>query len=106
MNHQARTDLLAKVKAGTAHGGSVYAIVGIDAAKGLAAFHGSLDAAKALHEAVLPKWWWKVVSPDPHFVQVGFPNVGIYSGTSQSPARAWLIAIIEALIATTEETGT
>ena len=66
------------------------------------AYNGSLDAAKALHEAVLLGWWWKAISPDPHYVQVGRPNIGVYSGCSDNPARAWLIAILKALIAEDE----
>ena len=38
-----------------------------------AAYFGGLDAAKALHDALLPGWWW--VKPD---------------------ARAWLLAILRA----------
>jgi hypothetical protein len=71
------------------------------------AFHGSLDAAKALHEAVLPGW---VASP-----QIGGKSAGVTvwhctledweSGQEISvnniacPARAWLLAVLEALIA-------
>lgn len=64
------------------------------------AYNGSLDAAKALHEAVLGgeyrarldigrrfRCW--IVSPDNS-------KIDAYSDT---PARAWLIAILNALIA-------
>jgi hypothetical protein len=63
------------------------------------AFMGSLDAAKALHEAVLPDHsflvginWAEVWIPfgsELHLFNVGHDN----------PARAWLIAILKALIA-------
>jgi len=70
-----------------------------------AACAGSLDAAKALHEAVLPGWAWTVGDNEvaiyvpndgwtgevDHFVEVVFQN---------TPARAWLLAILEALIST------
>jgi len=73
------------------------------------AFRGSLDAAKALHEAVLPGFEASInaVPRDDGFVAVwieenankkknarvfGFSEYGI------NPARAWLIAILEALI--------
>ncbi len=57
---------------------------------------GSLDAAKALHEAVCPNQsvridrrsrGWVVWLDNPH------------QGISQNPARAWLLAILSALIA-------
>jgi hypothetical protein len=57
----------------------------------LNAYNGSLDAAKALHEAVLPEW--------NHIVCRYYVYVGSFQGKSDSPARAWLIAILKALIA-------
>ena len=59
------------------------------------AYNGSLDAAKALHEAVLPGWGFCVT-------QVGANvegSVEAYYSDNINPARAWLIAIIRALIA-------
>ena len=63
-------------------------------------FNGSLDAAKALHEAVLPGWIYLIGSQiasvsmsdheDPRWWNV------MHNG---NPARAWLIAILRALIA-------
>lgn len=59
-------------------------------------YKGSLDAAKALHDAVLPGW-------DGNFSLDGVAAVWrtrpTYVGRSSNPARAWLIAILEALIA-------
>ena len=68
---------------------------------------GSLDAAKALHEAVLPGWapsigqnvhhcYWFA-----HLLRAENGSiVGDYEGSAiDNPARAWLIAIIRALIA-------
>lgn len=69
------------------------------------AYHGSLDAAKALHDALLPGWSWQ------HGLAVG--GRGSYAATvwlahendslwkvnfavSSNPARAWLIAILKA----------
>lgn len=71
------------------------------------AYNGSLDAAKALHEAVLPGWNWLVGT---NTVLVSMPDgermpdgrTGLVAGSSKSgidPARAWLIAILKALIA-------
>ena len=71
------------------------------------AYNGSLDAAKALHEAVLPGWsillhggHWGV--QDYAFeINRAFKGGGRakHVGRSEDPARAWLIAILKALIA-------
>ena len=65
------------------------------------AYKGSLDAAKALHEAALPGRSWEIWRVDNDeqvpFYGVNIPNVDTpYSAT---PARAWIIAILKALIA-------
>jgi len=62
---------------------------------------GSLDAAKALHEALLTGWdFW--VTTDRTDVFLGENGPRQY-GMSDIPARAWLLAIIRALIAEDEE---
>lgn len=62
------------------------------------AFHGSLDAAKALHEAVLPGWDWSVDnigrSQFCAYVYDGSKSIGAFK---PDPARAWLLAIIRAM---------
>ena len=59
------------------------------------AYHGSLDAAKALHEAVLPGWRWKI---DEHYAELWQRVQVAYSGEAiDNPARAWLLAILRAL---------
>lgn len=86
------------------------------------AYHGSLDAAKALHEAVLPGWDWGLrrhadtegdgyfawaTSADfrvDHYHAGGKDREKVTSGLRETgdndaPARAWLIAILRALIA-------
>lgn len=76
------------------------------------AFNGSLDAAKALHDAVLPGWRMhlaqetEIVGPDASFLAFVSPmdysrkeHVFRPSGRHDNPARAWLLAIIRALIA-------
>tara|TARA_R100000084_G_C4655255_1_gene152413 strand:- start:2797 stop:3150 length:354 start_codon:yes stop_codon:yes gene_type:complete len=68
---------------------------------GYNAYKGSLDAAKALHEAVLPEWGWVWSNRGKGHVT---PNSGKYSRLAQTaenddPARAWLLAILKALIA-------
>jgi hypothetical protein len=88
------------------------------------AFRGSLDAAKALHEALLPGWWWSIgtnsvsddarVAPDfdcpKHGPELreklpvdvnGFPwevMTDQFIRQPGNPARAWLLAILWALI--------
>ena len=62
------------------------------------AYNGSLDAAKALHDAVLPEWGWLLGSENEASVFYG-ENGKRFDATSDNPARAWLLAILEALIA-------
>lgn len=73
----------------------------------------SLDAAKALHEAVLPGWDYAIYVPKGFQPEVqletetmrcldGFEPL---SGLADNPARAWLIAIIKALIAMEKDNG-
>ena len=62
------------------------------------AYNGSLDAAKVLHDAVLPEWiyliGWHVVGVSmPDHEDPRWWNV-LHKG---NPAKAWLIAIIRAL---------
>lgn len=73
------------------------------------AYNGSLDAALALHEAVLPEWCWSVdrlgqaivwypwVEGDSIMHEAG-GNDGA-GDWRLGPARAWLLAILRALIA-------
>ena len=75
------------------------------------AFSGSLDAAKALHDALLPGWDWRkpavpwekdsvaVQSPtwqpaDEENDEGGYPW---FKGVADDPARAWVIAVLRAL---------
>jgi hypothetical protein len=74
-----------------------------------AAFHGSLDAAKALHEAVLQGTSQYSIATDPTVGKAsvcwwpdGLSRKNQFYGEcwfEDNPARAWLIAIIKALIA-------
>ena len=59
---------------------------------------GSLDAAKALHEALLPGWGYRV---SPSYAIVIKPNISekhleFDAIINNNPARAWLIAILKA----------
>ena len=77
------------------------------------AFNGSLDAARALHDALLPGWDWVVASCDEngrgHPLAIVIPDASAdnddhtVSVQSDNPARAWLLAILEALIAQNDE---
>lgn len=105
-----------KVEAGTAIPPDFYQVwsnyVGDCGEWAHCAFMGSLDAAKALHDAVLPGWTlnglWEKRHPDKgqhptgEWVCLLFGIVGgKYYGpevTSNDPARAWLLAILRALI--------
>ena len=115
---KALEDLLAKVEAGEWMGeyestrkcGLVNNCYGLNK-KGDAwcAYKGSLDAAKALHDAVLPHEGWEIYRtgmypgmipgscPDPYQAMIGWgTRVGAHNA---DPARAWLCAILKALIA-------
>lgn len=104
--------LLAKVEAGTAwdagSGGCFVTLaylgtVGQFSAVDLAikAFKGSLDAAKALHEAVLPGWdWGRSAASGQFYVWNTGKGPASALSNNKDPARAWLIAILKALIAT------
>ena len=66
---------------------------------------GSLDAAKALHDAVLPGWAWSVKTLATDSVQVwtnrayGLREPGFIGTTKDNAASSWLLAILRALIA-------
>lgn len=62
------------------------------------AFHGSLDAAKRLHDALLPGWKWDVMSDGQVCLQKGGRFVsGSHVRKADNPARAWLLAILRAV---------
>lgn len=72
------------------------------------AYHGSLDAAKALHEAVLPGWAFSLAVGKRANGEMGCGAFLVHDelegidGEADTPARAWLIAILKALIAKEE----
>lgn len=67
------------------------------------AYHGSLDAAKALHEALLPDGFWYDVEPGYAIVydEHGINDWQTEKNDTDCPARAWLIAILKAYEART-----
>lgn len=63
------------------------------------AYHGSLDAARALHDALLPGWDMQIntYEDDSFEASVSQPlQVKTYDGVSPFMARAWLLAILRA----------
>ena len=76
----------------------------------IAAFHGSLSAAKELHEALLPDWkWWVDYSGEVGLwhktgPKHGAVDVGEYE-CAGNPARSWVLAILDALIYEASETS-
>lgn len=82
---------------------------------GKRAYNGSLDAAKALHEAVLPGWHvtslcqlWDVTTSGEYIgigndwsIELHHSNGDVRPhgacATSNDPARAWLLAVIRAM---------
>jgi hypothetical protein len=116
MNEQeSLTKLLAKVKAGDTLflDGDFVAVFGVfgppnqgNTWMAYKAYNGDLNAAKELHEAVVPEWrvthaFGLISGEMATFNLTHNEKISTYvSAKSVNPARAWLIAIIEALIAT------
>jgi hypothetical protein len=125
---KALRELLAQVEAGEAScirsmahkafGGRPYTFPKGEALWAGNAYDGSLDAAKALHEALLPGWSVEDMSQNGRVAghpwgirlekwdaRVGGPVLSASAGwgydntPDSNPARAWLIAILKALIA-------
>lgn len=66
------------------------------------AFNGSLDAAKALNDAVLPDRSCGITFGGEYGATITFPPTWDHTSISESnliPARAWLTAVLRALIA-------
>ena len=98
-------ELLAKVEAGNcSNNGIMFGVFGDEWLECFDAYNGSLDAALALHDAVLPGWAWCLESDDQAILSCREDHTEIYAQwTSRAnPARGWLIAILKALIAECE----
>jgi len=65
-------------------------------------FHGSLDAARALHDAVLPGWEADI-SLSGEVLVYEVLRVDGFLANRYGPSSAWLLAILEALIAQEEQ---
>lgn len=59
------------------------------------AFSGSLDAAKALHDALLPGWWAALRHSTRPKATVGYVD-RVFEGQDDLLSRAWLLAILKA----------
>lgn len=102
-NIKALGDLIAAVERGepNKNDGTLYLLFGDDWVHAWDVIgRGSLDAAKSLHEALLPGWFpgmsqnihhghWYVWVQDKAMLKD-------FSAEDNSPARAWLIAILKA----------
>lgn len=104
---KALTDLLKEVEAGN-DAAVQFTCVRMEPwevwGRAIDAYRGSLDAAKALHEAGLPVSASAVVDMEGDCDIYGGTGDGDWewlgcSSCQNNPARAWLIAIIKALIA-------
>jgi hypothetical protein len=116
---EALIELRDKVKAGEAHEVQVVAKMIASAARDtgnmfpqndvVKAYNGSFDAAKALHDALLPPINQYTIDEGPSGCGCHlciWPD-GLsgerelqFKGLAETPARAWLLAILEALIST------
>ncbi|MDB6454998.1 hypothetical protein [Falsirhodobacter sp. 20TX0035] len=61
----------------------------------IAAYHGSLDAARALHDALVPGWTFDITNGSAFVCDVAKATPQ-YSGQCRVHAAAWLIAILKA----------
>lgn len=86
--------LIDAVEAGCDHSEKWRPALGDCAYSGMTAFHGHLDAAKALHNALLPGWGWHLWSKAGSTV---YADKDLYvDAFSDNPARSWLLAILKA----------
>lgn len=63
---------------------------------GMNAYCGSLDAALALHDALLPGWRWDLDAACNAGVWNSCDLLPAITGEANTPARAWLLAILRA----------
>lgn len=62
------------------------------------AYHGSLDAAKALHEALLPGLLWEITPRGNCYIRDAcYDTISRAVRHTENPARAWLLAVLKAL---------
>jgi hypothetical protein len=90
--------LLAKVKAGSSIWPAELDGTGLSDRPFGDAYNGSIDAAHALHDAVLPNHRARIDVGKKYRAWVITPDNKKFDAYADNPARAWLIAIIQALI--------
>ncbi|MFG6573170.1 hypothetical protein ACGYLO_16375 [Sulfitobacter sp. 1A13353] len=73
-----------------------YALKGVNPTHVRHAYKGSLDAAKALHEAALPGWEWELHQSASILWRDSDTENAILQ-FNDTPARAWLLAILRAM---------
>jgi hypothetical protein len=98
-------DLIAAVESGKGPGNHVFVLDTVEQVKWCVdAWLGSLDAALRLHEALLPGWGWDTGhgAEEPFYANV-YLKAAEYAAGSDTPARAWLLALLRAL--KTQEAG-
>jgi hypothetical protein len=98
--------LIERVEAGTAQNIDFICLPPTPHAKAYGAYNGSLDAAKALHEALLPGWeaMTRMMMNGGEAIvfevdESGAHKIGkhwVCETKSSSPARAWLLAVLRA----------
>lgn len=100
-------EILLKVEAGSALPHEVFNIFdspcqdmqfSANAENAKMAYRGSLDAAQALHDAVLPGWEYGYDGAIAWVKMPGLRTSYRYDDRNGYTARAWLIAILKALI--------
>jgi len=100
------TAVLAKVEAGGDVRPSTFKVLRDpdNAACAVRAHKGSIDAAKALHEVVLPGWEWHLGPSNAKVYPYNGSPTTSWGGMAENPARAWLLAILCALHAREPDT--
>lgn len=96
---KALDDLIAAVERGdpNKNDGTLYLLFGDDWVHAWDVIGwGSLDAAKALHDALLPDQLWEITPLGNVYIRDIKYNQLSRAFVTSSPARAWLIAILKA----------
>ena len=99
--------LIEAVEGGNLHPLDLLCLDAISHGRAQKAFDGSLDAAKALHEALLPGWSYVLEDDDGNIHAAVWPHGEIgeqSSGSGPTAARAWLLAVLRAYAAQQEPT--